>query len=63
MRVFSEMDRFHMAKEAAGLVLDEEAKAFISKMDETLEYHHNYIKEHGSDISEVENWKWEDLTK
>lgn len=64
MRVFSEMDRFHMAKEVVGLVFeDEKATSFINKMDETLALHHRYIQENGSDIPEVENWKWTPLNK
>lgn len=63
MRVFSEMDRFHMSKEIASLVYEDEAKDFIEEIIEKLEYHHKYIREHGSDIPEVENWKWTALNK
>lgn len=63
MRVFSEMDRFHMAKQAAKLVCNNDALDFIAEMDSTLEYHHEYIKKYGSDISEVENWKWTPLNQ
>lgn len=61
MRVFSEMDRYHMAKEVAELVEGDNAGEFGKEMDKTLEYHHEYIKKNGSDIEEVENWKWEPL--
>lgn len=61
MRVFSEMDRFHMSKEVAELVYQDKASEFINKMDETLKYHHEYIQQNGSDIPEVEDWIWTPL--
>lgn len=63
MRVFSKMDRFHIAKEVAELVGGTSATMFIQKMNDTLQYHHRYIKMNGSDIPEVENWKWTELNK
>ncbi|HEL1639959.1 TPA: phosphoketolase family protein [Streptococcus suis] len=61
MRVMSELDRFHLAKDAAIASLGEQATAFASKMDETVAFHKDYIREHGDDIPEVQNWKWEHL--
>lgn len=61
MRVMSELDRFHLAKDAAIASLGEQAAAFASKMDETVAFHKDYIREHGDDIPEVQNWKWENL--
>ncbi|MBY5004952.1 phosphoketolase family protein [Streptococcus suis] len=61
MRVMSELDRFHLAKDAAIASLGEQAAAFASKMDETVAFHKDYIREHGDDIPEVQNWKWEHL--
>lgn len=61
MRVMSELDRFHLAKDAAIASLGEQATAFASKMDETVAFHKEYIREHGDDIPEVQNWKWENL--
>lgn len=58
MRVFSEMDRFHIAKEIAEIVYEKEALEFIEEMDEKLEYHHEYIQKNGEDIPEVRDWKW-----
>lgn len=63
MRVFSEMDRFHISKEIAELVLPSDSAEFVKEMDDILEYHQNYIREHGSDIAEVKNWKWSGLNK
>ncbi|MBM7599109.1 xylulose-5-phosphate/fructose-6-phosphate phosphoketolase [Virgibacillus halotolerans] len=61
MRVFSQMDRFHMAKEVAELVYGQKASDFVQKMNRTLCYHHEYIGVNGSDIPEVENWMWAKL--
>ena len=61
MRVMSELDRFHLAQDAAQAVLGEAAAAFAAQMDETITYHKAYIREHGADIPEVQNWKWKNL--
>ena len=63
MRVLSEMDRFHVAKDAAVAVYGDKASEFAAKMDETVEFHHSYIREHGEDIPEVVSWKWENVNK
>lgn len=61
MRVFSELDRFHLAKDAAAHVFGEKAHEFMAKMDDTLAYHHDYIRENGMDIPEVTDWTWKTL--
>jgi len=61
MRVKNELDRFHLAKDAANTVYAEKAADFTQEMDKTLQYHHDYIRENGDDISEVQNWEWKDL--
>ena len=61
MRVFSEIDRFHLAQDAANAAYGLDAAAFSAKMDETLQFHHDFIRENGTDIPEVANWKWETL--
>lgn len=63
MRVLSEMDRFHVAKDAAVAVYGDKASEFAVKMDETVAFHHSYIREHGEDIPEVVSWKWENVNK
>lgn len=63
MRVLSELDRFHLAKDAAQAVLGEQANEFAAKMDDTLAFHTAHIREHGADIPEVVNWKWSSLIK
>ena len=63
MRVLSEMDRFHVAKDAAVAVYGDKASEFAAKMDETVAFHHSYIREHGEDIPEVVNWQWENVNQ
>ncbi|MCT4469902.1 phosphoketolase family protein [Mycoplasma sp. HS2188] len=61
IRQLSHMDRFHMSITAAKAVYGEKAQSFIDEMNEKLEYHTNYIRETGTDIDEVKNWKWEGI--
>jgi xylulose-5-phosphate/fructose-6-phosphate phosphoketolase len=63
MRVLSEMDRFHLAKDAANAVYTNKSADFAAEMDAIVAKHHTFIRENGDDIPEVENWKWEALTK
>ena len=63
MRVMSELDRFHLAQDAANAALGAEAAEFAAQMDETIAFHHDYIRENGDDIPEVQNWKWENVNK
>ncbi|EPW38628.1 phosphoketolase family protein, partial [Streptococcus agalactiae] len=59
MRVMSELDRFHLAQDAALASLGNKAQAFSDEMNQMVAYHKDYIREHGDDIPEVQNWKWE----
>ncbi|HEO2723796.1 TPA: phosphoketolase family protein [Streptococcus agalactiae] len=61
MRVMSELDRFHLAQDAALDSLGHEAQAFSDEMNQMVAYHKDYIREHGDDIPEVQNWKWENI--
>lgn len=63
MRVFSEMDRFHLAQDGALAVKGEAAAEFAHKMTDIVNYHHDYIRANGVDIDEVVNWKCEALNK
>mgnify|MGYP004718135935 FL=1 len=58
MRVFSEMDRFHLAQDAANAVYGAAAADSSQKMTDTINFHHDYIRANGEDIPEVENWQW-----
>lgn len=60
-RVLNQMDRFDLVKEAA-LNLDAERYAdIVDEMDAMLKKHHEYIREEGFDLPEVENWVWKEL--
>lgn len=61
MRVMSKLDRFHLAQDAALASLGNEAQAFSDEMNQMVAYHKDYIREHGDDIPEVQNWKWENI--
>jgi xylulose-5-phosphate/fructose-6-phosphate phosphoketolase len=63
MRVLNELDRFHLAKDIIQHVpgYAEKSAAFVQKMDDTLQYHHDYIRETGEDIQEVLDWTWQDI--
>lgn len=63
MRVLSEMDRFHVAKNAVNAVYGEKAADFSQKMTDTINYHHDYIRANGVDIPEVLDWEWTALKK
>lgn len=61
MRILSELDRFHLAKDAAEWVYGADAADFAQKMDDTVHDHHDFIRENGYDIAEVEEWTWQPL--
>ena len=61
MRVLSELDRFHLAQDAAQACLGDKAADFAQAMDEKVSYHRQYIREHGDDLPEVNQWQWENL--
>ena len=61
MRVLSELDRFHLAQDAALAALGDRASEFAQAMDEKVSYHRQYIREHGDDIPEVNQWQWENF--
>ncbi|MEF2966627.1 phosphoketolase family protein [Paenibacillus sp. M1] len=62
MRVLNQMDRFDLVKEAV-LSLPEADKyaAIADEMDAMVKKHHEYIREEGFDLPEVENWVWKGL--
>ncbi|WP_072152410.1 phosphoketolase [Weissella viridescens] len=67
MRVYSELDRFHQAKDAVatlaanGVINEEKAGAFLEKMDNILAKHFDVTRNEGRDIEEFTDWKWEPL--
>ncbi|MDG3062542.1 hypothetical protein, partial [Lacticaseibacillus sp. BCRC 81376] len=63
MRVRNDLDRFHLVKEAVLDVPDftEKGAHLMQEMDDLLQKHHDFIREAGTDLPEVEEWKWEPL--
>jgi len=62
MRVLNQMDRFDLVKEAVLSLPDAGQYAAIAEeMDAMLKKHHEYIREEGFDLPEVENWVWKAL--
>lgn len=61
MRVVNELDRYHLAKDAALKINGSQAEDFAKKMDQKLQEHQNYIRENGIDLPEVLDWKWKNL--
>ncbi|MGP0578042.1 phosphoketolase family protein [Paenibacillus peoriae] len=62
MRVLNQMDRFDLVKEAV-LNLPDAGKYtnIVDEMDATIKNHHQFIREEGIDLPEVENWVWNGL--
>ncbi|HGH4038935.1 phosphoketolase [Enterococcus sp. C76] len=61
MRVVNELDRYHLAKDAALKIKGSQVEDFAKKMDQKLQEHQNYIRENGIDLPEVLDWKWKNL--
>jgi len=61
MVVCNQMSRFHLAVEALHHLPQMKSVAgdFITECQQKLDDHKVYIYEHGEDIPEVRNWKWE----
>jgi len=64
MVVCNRMSRFHLAMEALRHVerMESTANDFIDYCKETLERHRRYIYEHGEDLSEIRDWKWNECS-
>ncbi|MBP2560042.1 xylulose-5-phosphate/fructose-6-phosphate phosphoketolase [Neorhizobium galegae] len=60
MTVLNELDRFHLAIEAIERVpgLKEKAADVIDMLKGKLGEHTRYVREHGEDMPEIQNWKW-----
>lgn len=62
MRVLNQMDRFNLTKETILSLPDaDEHKTILDEMDAILKKHHQYIREEGNDLPEIENWVWKPL--
>ncbi|WP_413627838.1 phosphoketolase family protein [Fructilactobacillus vespulae] len=65
MRVLNQMDRFDLAKEVVENVpgLAESNMDFIQEMKDMVDKHNHYIRLEGTDLPEVNDWKWTPLNK
>jgi xylulose-5-phosphate/fructose-6-phosphate phosphoketolase len=63
MRVLNHLDRFHLAKTAISLQQKyaEKGDAFIAQMDRMIAKHNRFIRDEGTDLPEVADWKWTPL--
>ncbi|CAM3039039.1 phosphoketolase family protein [Lentilactobacillus buchneri] len=65
MRVLNQLDRFDLAKEAVQDIPAYTVKGgyFIQRMNDMVDKHNAYIRQEGTDLPEVVDWKWEGLKK
>lgn len=59
MRVQNKIDRFNIIISSLKYVDIKSKEEVISWCEEKLEKHNKYIREHGKDMDEVVNWKWQ----
>lgn len=65
MTVLNEMDRFHLVQDVIDRLSEPSSAAIYlkQKMQDTLITHRIYINEHGQDMPEVKDWKWDTITQ
>ncbi|PKM73184.1 MAG: phosphoketolase [Firmicutes bacterium HGW-Firmicutes-16] len=61
MRVQNDIDRFHLVIDVVYRLpqLGNRGASLVQNMKDRLVEHHQYITEHGMDMPDVLNWKWE----
>jgi xylulose-5-phosphate/fructose-6-phosphate phosphoketolase len=60
MTVLNDMDRFHLAEDAIRRChLGAAAKPVLEMFHEKLRAHSAYIREHGEDMPEISDWRWD----
>nr|WP_313665606.1 phosphoketolase family protein [Brucella intermedia] len=61
MTVLNELDRFHLAMAAVRRlpVGNDVAAPLIATFEEKLVLHKRYVREHGEDMPEIRDWKWD----
>jgi len=64
MTVLNELDRYHLAQAAIRHVpgLAERHPELLDDLEQRLAEHHRYVRIHGEDVPEVQNWKWPSAT-
>lgn len=63
MRVRNKLDRFNLVKEALADLPEytEKGAYLMQEMNDMLQKHHDFIRQEGTDIPEVTEWKWSPL--
>ena len=61
MTVLNELDRFHLAMAAVRRlpIGNDVAGPLIATFEEKLVLHKRYVREHGEDMPEIRDWKWD----
>jgi xylulose-5-phosphate/fructose-6-phosphate phosphoketolase len=61
MTVLNELDRFHLVLSALDRLpgLGESAAGLRTLLMDKLAMHRRHIREHGEDMPEIRNWKWQ----
>jgi xylulose-5-phosphate/fructose-6-phosphate phosphoketolase len=60
MTVVNDLDRFHLAMDAIHRCnLGDEAQPVLDHFRRKLREHGEYIREHGEDMPEVRDWRWD----
>ncbi|WP_427902955.1 phosphoketolase family protein [Metamycoplasma alkalescens] len=63
IRQLSQMDRFHIAKDAIAKLHGNKSQDFLDLMDKKIEEHNKYIHEFGYDMPEIVEWKWKNINE
>lgn len=60
MTVLNGLDRFHLAQEALLRIpsLQGNVEDILEALQQKIAAHHQYVREYGEDLPEVQNWKW-----
>ena len=61
MRVLNNLDRFHLTMDVIHLLpekLGTRGAFLIQQLQDKLVEHKQYIAEHGQDLPEIRDWKW-----
>ncbi|AUJ32714.1 MAG: phosphoketolase family protein [Liquorilactobacillus nagelii] len=62
MRVLNQLDRFDLVKAAITMLPNAAAYGqLVAKMNAKITEHHQYIRDEGTDLPEIENWHWESI--
>lgn len=64
MRVLNKIDRFNLVKAAINLLPENirtKQAALVQEMTDKLDLHVAYTRSKGTDLPEVEDWRWQPL--